>query len=96
MLLFDESKALEEALGVKATAVLAKVMERQDKESKEDLATKADLLLVKSELQREIAELRGEMNSKIDRAKVEILRWMIALVVGQIGAIAVIIRIMVK
>lgn len=92
MLLFDESKALEKALGEEATAVLAKVIERQDKESKAELATKADVQMLKAEMQL----MEERMDKKLERTKNEMLRWMIALVVGQIGAIAIIIRFMVK
>jgi hypothetical protein len=43
MLLFDDSKKLEKALGEEAAAVIAHVFEKADEKWRRDLATKADL-----------------------------------------------------
>ncbi|MDL2290831.1 hypothetical protein LJC09_01830 [Desulfovibrio sp. OttesenSCG-928-F20] len=43
MLLFDDSKKLEKALGEEAAAVIAHVLEKADDKWRRDLATKADL-----------------------------------------------------
>ena len=43
MLLFDDSKKLEKALGEEAAAVLAHVFEKADEKWRQELATKADL-----------------------------------------------------
>ena len=43
MLLFDDSKKLEKALGEEAAPVLAHVFEKADEKWRRDLATKADL-----------------------------------------------------
>ena len=51
MLLFDDSKRLEKALGAEATAVLAHVFEKADEQWRRDLATKADLMEVRLEIQ---------------------------------------------
>lgn len=42
-LLFDDTKKLEKALGEEAAGVLIGILEKQDKEAKQELATKADL-----------------------------------------------------
>ena len=72
MLLFDDSKKLEKALGEEAAAVIAHVFERADDKWRQELATKADLLLTKAELRDEIAN-----------AKHDILRWMIGGFIAQ-------------
>ena len=51
MLLFDDSKKLEKALGAEAAAVLAHVFEKADEQWRRDLATKADLMEVRLEIQ---------------------------------------------
>ena len=75
MLLFDDSKKLEKAIGEEATAVLVHVFERADDAWKRELATKADLTAVRIELQA----LRENMATKAELAntKHEILRWMV-------------------
>ena len=66
MLLFDDSKKLEKALGEEAAAVIAHVLERADEKWRRDLATKADLV-------ENIASVRIEMQA----VKNEILKWMV-------------------
>ena len=79
MLLFDDSKKLEKALGEEAAAVIAHVFERADEHWRRELATKADLMQVRSELKEEIAAVRVEMHSM----KHDILRWMVGGFVAQ-------------
>jgi uncharacterized protein YPO0396 len=79
MLLFDDSKKLETALGEEAAAVLAHVFEKADDSWRRDLATKADIqglretMATKAELQsvRETmatkAELQSVRNDLIER-----------------------------
>jgi uncharacterized membrane protein YukC len=43
MLLFDDSKKLEKALGEEAAAVIAHVFEKADEKWRQELATKKDL-----------------------------------------------------
>jgi len=43
MLLFDDSKKLEKALGEEAAAVLAHIFEKADEKWRHELATKQDL-----------------------------------------------------
>ncbi|MDR2826398.1 MAG: hypothetical protein LBV76_06335 [Deltaproteobacteria bacterium] len=43
MLLFDDTKALEKAIGTEAATVLARVVEKADDKWRQELATKADL-----------------------------------------------------
>jgi hypothetical protein len=62
MLLFDDSKRLEKALGEEAAAVIVHVLEKAGGNWRSDLATKADLM-----------EVRVEMKDMENR----ILRWMV-------------------
>ncbi|MDR0239100.1 MAG: hypothetical protein LBI88_02575 [Deltaproteobacteria bacterium] len=75
MLLFDDSKKLERALGEEAAAALAHVFERADESWRRELATKADIVAVKADIQN----LRENMATKVELAatEVRILRWMV-------------------
>lgn len=66
MLLFDDSKKLEKALGEEAAAVLAHVFERADEKWKQELATKADL-----------QEVRNDLIERISDVKHELIKWMV-------------------
>jgi len=61
MLLFDDSKKLEKALGEEAAAVLAHIFEKADESWRRDLATKADLIEAKAELRVEIQAMKNEL-----------------------------------
>ena len=50
MLLFDDSKRLEKALGEEAASAIAHILERADENWKRELATKADLMAVENRL----------------------------------------------
>jgi hypothetical protein len=52
MLLFDDSKKLEKALGEEAATVLAHVFEKADEKWRRDLATKADLAAMENRILR--------------------------------------------
>ena len=75
MLLFDDSKKLEKALGEEAAAVIAHVFERVDEKQRQELATKADL----QGLRGELLERMAHMATKAELAATEnrILRWMV-------------------
>jgi hypothetical protein len=89
MLLFDDSKKLEKALGEDAAAVLAHVFEKADENWKRELAYKADLMAVKADIQN----IRATMATKAELAATEnrILRWMFG---GFITQTALIVAIM--
>jgi hypothetical protein len=80
MLLFDDSKRLEKALGEEAASVIAHVFEQADEKLRRELATKADLLTAKFELQ-----------SEIQAVKHEILKWVIGMAVAQSALIIAVI-----
>ena len=94
MLLFDDSKKLEKALGEEAAAVIAHVFEKADDNWRRDLATKADLQAVcvemqamRNDLREDIAAVRVEMHAM----KHDILRWMVG---GFIAQTALLVAIM--
>ena len=78
MLLFDDSKRLEKALGEEAASAIARVLERADENWKRELATKAD-----------IQNLRESMATKAELAATEnrILRWMVGGFIAQTALI---------
>ena len=62
MLLFDDSKKLEKALGEEAAAVIVHVLEKIDADNKRELATKADL---KAELEKLELRLRHDLTLRL-------------------------------
>jgi len=84
MLLFDDSKKLEKALGEEATAVIAHVFEKADEKWRQELATKADLMAAKKELE-------SGMEIGLAKTKHDILRGMVG---GFIAQTALIIAVM--
>ena len=77
MLLFDDSKKLEKALGEEAAAVLAHVFEKAEDTWRQELATKADLLATKTELQADLAQVKAELRADLAATENRILRWMV-------------------
>jgi len=77
MLLFDDSKKLEKALGEEAAAVIVHVFEKADDNWRRELATKADIQVLRSELAHMAtkAELQG--------VKSDIQRWMVGGFIAQ-------------
>ncbi|NDV27620.1 hypothetical protein [Desulfovibrio sp. JC010] len=93
-LLFDDSEKLKEAVGKEAAEVIAHVLERQDEQYKQELATRADLMAMKAELQVEIATVRGELKAEVRDAKSEIIKWMAGLLIVQGGSIAALVKLL--
>jgi len=90
MLLFDDSKKLEKALGEEAAAVIAHVFEKADENWRQELATKADLHIglqtVKVELREEISAVRAEVQAvrvEIQASENRLLRWMVGGFIAQ-------------
>ena len=73
MLLFDDSKKLEKALGEEAAAVIAHVFEKADEKWRHELATKADLQEVRNDLMERVSDVRVEMQAM----KNELIKWMV-------------------
>lgn len=86
MLLYEESKALEKAIGEEAAAVVAKVFERQNEITNAETTSKMDLRDTELRLQLEIERVRGEVKETEARLRIEIekvrsnlLRWQIGI-----------------
>jgi hypothetical protein len=80
MLLFDDSKKLEKALGEEAASVIAHVFEKADDSWRRDLATKADLMEVRVEMQamrNDLLERIGDVRVEVQAMKNELIKWMI-------------------
>lgn len=76
MLLFDDSKKLEKALGEEAAAVIAHVFEKADEQWRRELATKADL-------QESLLRMEMQLDKRIAETKHDILRWMVGGFIAQ-------------
>ena len=78
MLLFDDSKKLEKALGEEAASVIAHVFEKADEKSRSELAGKKDLESGLAAVRAEIQNIRENMATKAElmAVKHDILRWM--------------------
>ena len=87
MLLFDDSKKLEKALGEEAAAVIVHVFEKADEKWRHELATKADLMALKKELQ-------SDLEIGLAQTKHEILRWMIGGFIAQTALLVAIMAIL--
>ncbi|MDR0338706.1 MAG: hypothetical protein LBH65_00340 [Desulfovibrio sp.] len=86
MLLFDDSKKLEKALGEEAAAVIVHVFEKADDKWRAELATRSDLLVTKTDLQREISAVRVEISAvrvEMHSMKHDIPRWMVGGFIAQ-------------
>jgi len=88
MLLFDDTKKLEKALGPEAAEVLAKLFESQDEAMRKDLATKADLA-------REMAATKADLELKLAETKIEIIKWVAGLLLAQTALLAALMKLMV-
>ncbi len=83
MLLFDDSKKLEKALGEEAAAVIAHVFEKADEQSRRELATKMDLAATEARLMAEIA-----------RSRAETIKWVAGMLVAQAAVIATLVKLL--
>jgi hypothetical protein len=84
MLLFDDSKRLEKALGEEAASVIAHVFEQADEKLRRELATKADLQIGLQTLKNDLLERVGDF-------KHEILKWFIGATIAQSALIIAVI-----
>jgi hypothetical protein len=79
---YDLIKKLEPRLGEEEAKELIEFIES----SKGDIATKSDMQLLRTDMQL----LRTELENKIEKAKVDILKWQFGFWVTIIGAIVAI------
>jgi hypothetical protein len=100
---FDTLRAARRLKEAGASEPIAEAIAEALRESREldlaQLATKADLAALDSDLRREIATLRGEIATlrgellaKIEGVKVDILKWVIGLMIAQAALIVTLVR----
>jgi hypothetical protein len=108
MLLFDESKALENALGAEAASALARVFENLD-EIKLEMASKMDVRELRAEMNVRFGKLESEMNVRfsemdirfsemniaISRTQGETLKWMMGIAMAQLAVIVAVVAVVI-
>lgn len=91
MLLFDDGKRLEKAVGEEAARAIVDVLERFDESQRNANATKGDLRETELRLMKEIDGVRLE----IQQAKAETIKWIAGIITAQtVAIIAAIIALM--
>ena len=83
MLLFDDGKRLEKAVGEEAAQVIVSILERLSEEQKKEAATKGDI----AEVKHDIRETELRLQKDIEKAKSETIRWTVGIIVAQTAAI---------
>lgn len=101
MLLFDDGKRLEKAIGEEAAQIIISMLERMNDEQSKEAATKGDLREAELRLLKEIETVRKETREvelhlveKIESTKHELLKWFIGMAVAQTGVLAALYAIM--
>ena len=91
MLLFDDGKKLEKAVGEEAAKTIVEVLERFDESQRSASASKGDLRETDVRLLKEIDGVRLE----IQKAKAETIKWVAGIITAQtVASIAAIIALM--
>lgn len=94
MLLFDDGKRLEKAIGEEAAQIIISMLERMGDEQKKEAATKGDLREAELRLETKVEASKSELKSDIASAKHELLKWFIGMAVAQTGVLAALYAIM--
>ena len=82
MLLFDDGKKLEKAVGEEAAKAIVEVLERFDESQRSAGATKGDLRETELRTQAEIDKVRGEIEkvrAEVLKVKYDLLKWQMAI-----------------
>ena len=74
MLLFDDGKKLEKAVGEEAAKAIVEVLERFDESQRNASSTKGDLRETELLLQKEIRELDLKVQAEIEKIRAEVLK----------------------
>lgn len=90
MLLFDDGKKLEKAVGEEAAAILMQAFERYDETTKKELATKADIQLVRSEMK----EMEARLTGLLHKDRVDSIKWIAGMLIAQAAAVAALVRLL--
>lgn len=90
VLLFDDAKKLEKAVGKEAAEVIAHVLEKHDEQYKKELATKHDIELVR----KDVELVRKDILESESRIKADIIKWIAGLLVVQAASIAALVKLL--
>ena len=94
MLLFDDSKRLEKALGEEAASAIAHVLERADEKWRQELATRADLMTVKADLEVKLAAIEGRLTAEIAKSRAETIKWTAGMLIAQAAVVATLVKLL--
>lgn len=79
MLLFDDQKKLEKALGEEAASIIIKTFEKYDEKTKSELPTKGDLREEVNAVRADVRETELRLQAEIEKAKYSLLKWQIGI-----------------
>ncbi len=96
MLLFDDAKKLEKAVGEEAAKIIVETFEKYDEKQKQELVTKGDLEKVETRLENKINTLELKMEKMELRLKHDLTIRLGAMLAASVGLIALILRFMLK
>lgn len=94
VLLFDDAKKLEKAVGEEAAEVIAHVLERQDEQYKKELATKADIASLETKIDNLESNLDNKIRAEIHAAKSDLIKWIAGLMIVQAATIAALVKLL--
>ncbi len=96
MLLFDDAKKLEKAVGEDAAKIIVEVFEKYDERQKQELATKGDLHEAFKELDNKIDKVEARLENKMSQMELRLTIRLGAMLAASVGLIALILRFMLK
>jgi flagellar biosynthesis/type III secretory pathway protein FliH len=76
------------------TELIKETQIRAFEEIGENLATKAEIQLLRSELKAEIQSVKSELEQKIAQTKIDLIKWLVTLLLAQTGIIAALVKLL--
>ncbi|WP_320008442.1 hypothetical protein [Maridesulfovibrio sp.] len=97
VLLFDDAKKLEKAVGEEAAEVIVHILEKQDEKYKQELSTKYDIYIIRKDIAESEAKIKAKINdvkAEINAGKAETIKWVAGLLVVQAASIAALVKLL--
>jgi len=97
VLLFDDAKKLEKAVGEEAAEVIVRIFEKQDEQYKKEHATKHDIALIRKDIAESEARLEAKINdvkTEINSGKAETIKWVAGMLIVQAASIAALVKLL--
>ncbi|WP_419783596.1 hypothetical protein [Maridesulfovibrio sp.] len=97
VLLFDDAKKLEKAVGEEAAEVIVHILEKQDEKYKQELSTKYDINIIRKDIAESEARIEAKINdvkAEINAGKAETIKWVAGLLVVQAASIAALVKLL--